>query len=194
MKLGPSPLSARRMAAALLLGVLLLTGCTGARPTEPSSSASSYPEPTATPTEARIAIADDDRELVLFCEGEGSPTVVLEDGHPSETGGVFRFTTGQMWAELRAETRVCAYDRAGYGRSDPAPMEPRDADDVTDDLHALLTAADEAGPYVMVGSSFGGMIVTYYASRNPEDVAAVVLLDVPAPTDALTLQDIPELA
>ncbi len=62
------------------------------------------------------------------------------------------------------------------------------------DLRVLLAAAEVAGPYVLVGSSFGGMIVTYYAARHPEDVAGVVLLDVPAPMDTLTLEEIPELA
>ncbi len=55
-----------------------------------------------------------------------------------------------------ADTRVCAYDRAGYAASDPAPNEPRTADNVIGDLRALLAAAEVAGPYVLVGSSFGG--------------------------------------
>ena len=128
-------------------------------------------------------MADDGRELVLLCEGEGTPTVILEDGHPSETGGIIRFSRGPIWDDLAAETRVCAYDRAGWGFSDPAPFEPRTADDVVDDLQALLLRRARQGPFVLVGSSFGGFIVTYYAAREPEDVAAVVLLDVPAPTD-----------
>ena len=159
---------------------------------DPTAAATATPSATA--TEARFAVADDGRELVLSCEGEGTPTVVLEDGHPSESGGVLRFRSRPLWNALVAETRVCAYDRAGTGRSDPAPNEPRDADDVTGDLNELLAAAGEAGPFVLVGSSFGGMIVTYYASRYPDDVAAVVLLDVPAPTDTLTLDEMPELA
>ncbi|MDQ3477189.1 MAG: alpha/beta hydrolase [Actinomycetota bacterium] len=139
---------------------------------------------------------EDGRQLALSCWGEGSPTIVLEDGHPSEQGGRFQFgrTGGAFLNALVADTRVCAYDRAGYAASDPAPNEPRTADNVIGDLRALLAAAEVAGPYVLVGSSFGGMIVTYYAARHPEDVAGVVLLDVPAPTDTLTLEEIPELA
>ena len=68
------------------------------------------------------------------------------------------------------------------GDSDRAPMESRTADDVVDDLQALLAAAGEDGPFVLAGSSFGGFIVTYYAAREPDDVSAVVLLDVPPPT------------
>jgi pimeloyl-ACP methyl ester carboxylesterase len=142
----------------------------------------------------RFAVADDGRELVIFCEGEGTPTVILEDGHPSETGGVSRFTTSPIWDDLTAHTRACAYDRAGWGDSDPAPMEPRTADDVVDDLQALLAAAGEDGPYVLAGSSFGGFIVTYYAAREPDDVVGVVLLDGAVPDPTLTLEEIPEIA
>ena len=73
-------------------------------------------------------------------------------------------------------------------------MESRTADDVVDDLQALLAAAGEDGPFVLAGSSFGGFIVTYYAAREPDDVAAVVLLDVPSPDETLTLEEIPEIA
>ncbi len=182
----------------LMILLVVLAACSqapGAASVEPAPSAapeSATPDETA--TAKRFAVAEDGRELVLLCEGEGTPTVLLEDGHPSETGGVIRFSRGPIWDDLTAETRVCAYDRAGSGNSDPAPFEPRTADDVVDDLQALLTAAGEAGPFVLVGSSFGGLIVTYYAAREPEDVAAVVLLDVPAPTDTLTLEEIPEIA
>jgi pimeloyl-ACP methyl ester carboxylesterase len=162
-------------------------------PTSPTSGASPSSTPEPEPAE-RVEVADDGRSLLILCDGEGSPTIVFEDGHPSETGGIARFSTGPLWDALAAETRVCAYDRAGYGASDPAPMEPRTADDVVDDLQHLLAAAGEEGPFLLVGSSFGGMIVTHYAAREPGEVAGVVLLDVPAPTDTLTLDEIPELA
>ena len=74
-------------------------------------------------------------------------------------------------SRLASERRTCAYDRAGYGRSDPAPDErPRQLEDVHADLQALLEAAGIEGPYVLVGSSFGGFIATTYASRFPDDV------------------------
>jgi pimeloyl-ACP methyl ester carboxylesterase len=76
-------------------------------------------------------------------------------------------------------TRATA-DRARWGRRDPAPNEPRSADDVVDDLDALLNAADVDGPFVLAGSSFGGAIVSHFADRHPADVVGVVLLDVPA--------------
>ncbi len=193
----------RRFGSALAITTVLAACGTGTPLSPPSSAAtastSAASAPYATPVVGRaqarnFPVAADGRELALLCEGEGTPTVLLEDGHPSETGGIRRFSTGQLWAELTRHTRVCAYDRAGYGNSDPAPDEPRDADDVVNDLQALLATAGEQGPYVLVGSSFGGMIVTYYAARDPNDVAGVVLLDVPAPTDTLTLEELPELA
>jgi len=162
----------------------------------PAPSADAFVPMSGAVIDGRFPVAEDGRQLALSCWGEGSPTVVLEDGHPSEQGGRLQFgrTGGAFLNALVADTRVCAYDRAGYAASDPAPNQPRTADDVIEDLHALLTAAEVAGPYVLVGASFGGMIVTYYAARHPEEVAGVVLLDVPAPTDTLTLEEIPELA
>jgi hypothetical protein len=176
---------------------LILAACSQANPApSPSTNATepAVPDKTAPEVPQAYVVGEDGRELQLLCEGEGTPTVVLEDGHPSETGGVRRFSHSPIWDDLTAETRACAYDRAGWGFSDPAPYKPRTADDVVDDLQALLGAAGEEGPFVLVGSSFGGFIVTYYAAREPDEVAAVVMLDVPAPTDTLTLEEIPELA
>ena len=172
------------------------TGTTDSQPTPSSAPASSAPDPLATPTiDGLYQVDEGGRRLHLSCWGEGSPTVVLEAGHPdgagiSDFGGRgFAFTRA-----LAAETRVCAYGRAGWDGSDPAPNEPRTADDVIDDLHDLLGAAEVDGPYVMVGSSFGGMVVTYYAATYPDDVVGVALLDVPAPDASLSVDQIPEIA
>lgn len=120
--------------------------------------------------------------------------MIFEDGHPSEVGGIRQFGRTAVGVNLAKITRVCAYDRAGWGQSDPAPNEPRDADDVIGDLNAVLAAAAVDPPYVLVGASFGGMIVTYYAATHPDDVVGVVLLDVPAPSAELSVDDIPEIA
>jgi pimeloyl-ACP methyl ester carboxylesterase len=187
--------------------VFVVGACATDSPSTPSTAATDATAVTPTSTAAvtttsgdaagepqLYAVAGDGRQLMLLCEGTGSPTVVFEDGHPSETGGIARFRDSEIWAPIAEQTRVCAYDRAGWGSSDPAPNEPRDADDVIDDLGALLTAAGEEGPYVLVGSSFGGMIVTYYAARHPGEVGGVVLLDVPAPSATLSTEEIPETA
>jgi pimeloyl-ACP methyl ester carboxylesterase len=135
----------------------------------------------------------DGRELALKCWGAGTPTVVLETGHPNP-GGIKDFEGSPFVGGIAARTTVCAYDRAGTGLSDAAPSRPRSADDVVQDLHTLLTAGGVDQPFVLVGASFGGMIVTYYAAQYPDEVAGAVLLDVPAPSDELTLKEIPELA
>ena len=107
-------------------------------------------------------------KMHLSCMGEGSPTVILEAG----TAG-----TAAHWAWVQPAvamtTRVCAYDRAGMGWSDPGP-EPRDAGQVAADLHALLTTARIDGPYLLVGHSFGGLFTRVFADRYPDEVAGLV--------------------
>ena len=73
-------------------------------------------------------------------------------------------------------TRVCSYDRAGLGKSDAAAGIAT-SQTASDDLHSLLPGAGIAGPVVLVGHSYGGLIVQLYASQHPEDVAGVVLVD-----------------
>jgi pimeloyl-ACP methyl ester carboxylesterase/bifunctional DNase/RNase len=115
--------------------------------------------------------------------GGRGPTVVLENGLGSRMGWWRRVP-----AAVAAFAPVVAYDRAGLGRSDPAPL-PRTAGDTTDDLHTLLgalaadSAAGVAPPYVLVGHSYGGLAVRLYAARFPSEVAGLVLVD-PAHEDS----------
>jgi len=111
------------------------------------------------------------RRLNLFCSGSGSPTVVFEA--PSGGAG------WDWWAvqtKVAAKTRACVYDRAGYGFSDPSPRAA-DAENAVADLHALLTAAAEAPPYVLVGNSFGGGSVELYTWHYPSEVSGLVLVE-----------------
>ena len=187
--------------------VLLLAACTSAvtspDPTvapRPTSSVVAVPSARATPNaeaptlEGPFAVADDGREVFLRCWGDGSPTVFV-DGGCCGPDGTLRWLSLPFVQKVAAATRICAYDRAGTGRSDPAPEDrPRTADDVIADLNALIAAAGLDGPLVLVGASFGGMIVTYYAARYPEQVAGVVLLDVPAPSATFRPEEAPDLA
>jgi pimeloyl-ACP methyl ester carboxylesterase len=103
-----------------------------------------------------------------------------------------QFRGHQLANRIAAETRLCLFDHAGQGGSDPPPNEPRSADDLTDDIHDLLEAAGVNRDLVLVGSSFGGFTMAYYAQRFPDLVSGVVTLDTPAPSDELNLQNFPE--
>ena len=88
--------------------------------------------------------------------------------------------TSLAWSKTQplvaARTRACAYDRAGYGWSDPSPL-PRDARQIAIELHTLLERARESPPYVLVGHSLGGILIRVYAHRYPDEVAGIVLVD-----------------
>lgn len=127
-----------------------------------------------------------DHQLHIHCTGTGSPTVVLEAG----LGETSYSMAGWIAPAVAQVTRVCVYDRAGYGWSEAA-VGPRDGDAVTTDLHTLLAQAQEKGPYVLAGHSTGGVYVRVFAARYPEEVAGMVLLDA-QPNEAFTrLPDYP---
>jgi pimeloyl-ACP methyl ester carboxylesterase len=113
------------------------------------------------------------RSLFLNCQGQGSPTVILE--HAGYYGGAGDYT--RVLGRIAEITRVCMYDRANtLGDSDAAPT-PRTGADVVNDLHALLEAAEVPGPYVLVGLSIGGLFTRLYAATYPDEVVGMVLLE-----------------
>jgi pimeloyl-ACP methyl ester carboxylesterase len=118
-------------------------------------------------------------KLHISCTGSGSPTVVLEAG----LGEPAVMMSGWIQPGVAADTRVCVYDRAGKGWSEPAES-PRDGIAIATDLHALLDRAQIGGPYVLAGHSSGGVYVQVFAARYPDEVAGVVLLD-SQPPDAI---------
>jgi pimeloyl-ACP methyl ester carboxylesterase len=111
------------------------------------------------------------RRLHLDCQGAGSPTVIFEAG-----ASAFAIDWALVQPRLARVTRACSYDRARYGWSDPSPSAEMPAN-VVRDLHALLQAAGERPPFVMVGHSRGGVYVRIFQRRYPDDVAAMVLVD-----------------
>jgi pimeloyl-ACP methyl ester carboxylesterase len=108
----------------------------------------------------------------LHCIGHGSPTVLLEAG----LGPSGSFSWRRVLPDIAVTTRVCTYDRAGILWSEPRPG-PRDAHRIADELHALLAAASEPPPYVMVGHSFGGLLVRVFDRRFRGEVFGFVLVD-----------------
>jgi pimeloyl-ACP methyl ester carboxylesterase len=113
-----------------------------------------------------------EHRLHMNCIGQGSPTVVLDGGW----GYTSVEWSGWVQPEVAKHTRVCAYDRAGMGWSEPEPGPP-DFTQTADKLHTLLQEADEEGPYVLVGHSLAGLYSRIYAERYPEEVAGMVLVD-----------------
>lgn len=120
----------------------------------------------------RVALADG-RALNLRCSGAGEPVILLEAGGNADSSTWYRVQPG-----LAVLTRVCAYDRAGYGFSDEGPM-PRDLEADVADLRALIAAAELPVPVVLVGHSLGSNIVRRYAQGHPQQVAGLVLIDPP---------------
>lgn len=125
------------------------------------------------------------RALYIECTGSGSPVVVLQSGLAESSTYWSRIAP-----TIAASTTVCAYDRAGHGRSDEASA-PQDGTAIAADLHTLLERAELTGPFVLAAHSSGGPYTQVFATRYPESVAGVVFLDA-QPAEAFTaLPDYP---
>jgi len=113
------------------------------------------------------------RRLHFTCSGASGegPTVVLDAGFGNSSS-----TWDRVQPDVAKFARVCSYDRAGLGASDPAPAQ-RTVVSLTEDLHAFLVNAKVRGPYVLVGHSLGGLLARLYASYYPKDVVGMVLVD-----------------
>jgi pimeloyl-ACP methyl ester carboxylesterase len=110
-------------------------------------------------------------ELNINCTGEGAPTVVLETGL-----GNLAMSWEKVQLGIEKFTRVCVYDRAGYGWSEAGTL-PRTSLQIAKELHQLLRNAGEKPPYVLVGLSSGGMHVRVFNGLYPNEVAGMVLVD-----------------
>ncbi len=149
-----------------LIGLLLLLALAGAsyQAVATSVDARRFPEPGQ-------LIDIDGIQLKLNCTGKGSPTVVLEAGLGDVLIGWKR-----VQSQIAEFSRVCSYDRAGYGGSDPGQM-PRTSTQIAKELHSLLQKAGEKPPYLLVGHSFGGYNVRVFNGQYPDQVAGIVLVD-----------------
>jgi len=158
----------RRCWPSVLLSVAVC-GCGGsAEPRHESTAAT----PTVVPSGEVVGRFDvGGGKLNLRCFGSGSPAVVFETEHGSDTGPYMNLAR-----QVGAETRTCVYDRAGLGLSDKGRGTP-DGLDVDEDLTALLAAARVPAPYVFVGHAQGGLLALLHAAEHPGDVRGLVLLD-----------------
>jgi pimeloyl-ACP methyl ester carboxylesterase len=109
--------------------------------------------------------------LHLYCQGRGNPTIVVNPGV-----GVWSIQWSKIQAALAQDTRICTYDRGGYGWSDSGVSTPT-ASQAADELHVLLEKAAEHGPYVLVGESYGGYVTRLFVKKYRPDVVAVVLVE-----------------
>lgn len=114
-------------------------------------------------------------KMHINCIGSGSPTVILESELGSDS-----LEWGQVQPVISKTTRVCSYDRAGYGWSEVS-SQARDADHIASELHQLLLQAHITGSLVLVGHSIGGLYIRDYAQRYPSDVAGMVFVDASSP-------------
>ena len=111
----------------------------------------------------------------LFCSGEGGPTIVLDSG----LGGLSHEWI-RVQSELAKQTKVCAYDRSGYGWSEASPY-PRTSTIIVGELFKMLKSASIPGPYILIGHSFGGYTAQLFASRYHAETAGIVLVDASHP-------------
>ena len=175
-----------RWIAALAGAALVLSGCSGVTPATDSSAPLQSP---ATADIAGLIDIGDGRSMYLECRGAGSPTVLFVSGTrgaadewntlvPDAAAG-----TVSTFEAVAETTRACAYDRPGTTTASGEPTtttvvpQPTTALRGAEDLHALMDATEQTGPYVIVGLSWGGMIAQQFAGIYPDEVEGIVLLD-----------------
>jgi pimeloyl-ACP methyl ester carboxylesterase len=159
------------LGAAILLAVGLVLAGTVYESVNEASDVRAYPPP------GQLVDVGGYR-LHINCTGAGSPTVVIDAGWGDWSLGWSRVQPG-----IAATTRVCTYDRAGMGYSEPGPL-PRNAGQFAKELHTLLQRAGIPGPYVLAGHSMGGLTVRVFAHEYPAEVAGIVLIDSMSPGQA----------
>jgi predicted alpha/beta hydrolase family esterase len=112
-----------------------------------------------------------DYKLHIYCQGQGSPTVIIDAGLGDDSWD---------WQEIvksaSKKSQTCVYDRAGYGWSDTGPR-PRTSRRIASELNLLLNEAQLTPPYILVGHSFGGYNMRLFATSHPEDVVGLVLVE-----------------
>ena len=154
----------RLIGGALVLLVLLGVGCSIYEVRAETAVSEQYPAPGQ-------LVEVNGRTMHIHCEGESSPTIVLDAGQ-----GGWSSDWETLMPQLSKNNRVCAYDRAGYGWSEPV-SEGHSPQDAADDLVSLLAAAKIEPPYVMVSFSHSGLAARLFAAQNADQITGMVLID-----------------
>ncbi|MEL7041231.1 MAG: alpha/beta fold hydrolase [Pseudomonadota bacterium] len=131
----------------------------------------------ATPSFQMVNV-EGDRRLHCVCEGPEDAPLVLYDA------GAFGIYADGWWVleALRKDHRVCLYDRAGMGWSDPVPdgVSP-DPDWHVEDMRRLTAALGHQGPFVLIGHSMAGIRLHAYANAYPDELQGLVFVDAARP-------------
>ncbi len=161
----------------LTLLTMVLAACGG---TTASTAPSSAPSLSASASAELVADVDvGGRTMHLVCVGPsdtGEPTVLLESG-----GGMDYSAWGEILPVLGSTHRLCAYDRAGLGASDPPAEASRLAADQVADLRAMLDTAGVSGPFVIGSWSYGATVATLFTKAYPDDVVGLLFVDPQSP-------------
>jgi pimeloyl-ACP methyl ester carboxylesterase len=164
-------MSAQRAATRIIVFAMLIVSACGAAPTKVPPTPTPHPV-TNLPKTFDQMVDVGGYKLQVSCWGNGSPTVVLETG-----AGTSIDAWRNVQAKIPANLRYCAYNRAGLGMSDPAPISPRTTADHAKDLRAVITKAGITPPYILMAHSLGGLTARQYATQYPQDVAGILLVD-----------------
>jgi pimeloyl-ACP methyl ester carboxylesterase len=164
----------------LTIAILVFGACGGATgSTAPSATA--QPSPSANASAELVLDVDigGGRTMHLVCVGptdSGEPTILLESG-----GGMDYSAWTEILPVMASTHRLCAYDRAGLGASDPPPEASRTAAAQVEDLRALLDAAEVVGPFVIGSWSYGATVATLFTKAYPDDVVGLLFVDPQSP-------------
>jgi pimeloyl-ACP methyl ester carboxylesterase len=122
-------------------------------------------------TEGRWIDIGGRRRLYVLEKGSGDATVLFEAGIAATNLNWFHIQQTVSQFALTA-----SYDRIGLGWSSPCHTARTPAN-IAEELHAMLAGAGIKPPYILVGHSFGGLVVRRYALLFPADVSSVLLID-----------------
>lgn len=158
----------------LTLLFVVIAACGGGAP------ASTAPSPNASASTGLVTDIDvGGRTMHLVCVGPtdtGEPTILLEAG-----GGGDYLSWSEVTREMQSTHRLCAYDRAGLGLSDPPTEASRTTANQVADLRALLGAASVGGPFVIGAHSYGATVAILFTQAYPEEVVGLLFVDPQSP-------------